>query len=92
MIRECAKKEKDQPKLMIKEPDPITWHWFVLLANQLGFDSEIIWKLKTDNLFRAEAYNFVLKYNPPKLYDINPELFEKCIEYLARAHIEAIKK
>jgi hypothetical protein len=92
MIGECAKKENDRPKPTIEEPDPVTWHRFALLADRLGFDSEIIRKLKTDDSFRAEARNFVLKHNPPELYDVDPELFEKCVEHLARARAEAVEK
>ena len=92
MIGECAKKEKDRPKPTIEEPDPVTWHRFALLADRLGFDSEIIRKLKTDDPFRAEARNFVLKHNPPELYDLNPEVFENCVEQLARARAEAVEK
>ncbi|KAH6704267.1 hypothetical protein BKA61DRAFT_493502 [Leptodontidium sp. MPI-SDFR-AT-0119] len=92
MIGECAKKEKDRPKPMIEEPDPVTWHRFALLADRLGFDSEIIRKLITDDPFRAEVRNFVLKHNPPERYDVDPELFEKCVEHLARVRTEVVEK
>jgi hypothetical protein len=54
-IGECPKKEKDRPKPTIEEPDPVTWHRFSLLADRLGFDSEVIKQLKADDPYRAEA-------------------------------------
>jgi hypothetical protein len=92
MIGECAKKEKDQPKPTIKEPDPVTWYRFALLADQLGFDSKVIKKLKADDPYRAEARNFLLKHNPPELYTFDPQLFEECVEQMARIRAAVVEK
>jgi len=50
------------------------------LADRLGFDSEVIRELKADDPYRVEARNFLLKYNPPKLYTYNQQLFKEYIE------------
>jgi hypothetical protein len=92
MIGECPKKEKDQPKPTIEEPDPVTWYRFALLADRLGFDSEVIRKLKADDPYRAEARNFLLKHNPPELYTFDPQLFEECVEQMARTRAAVVEK
>jgi hypothetical protein len=68
------------------------WHRFALLADRLGFDLKIIQKLKTSDPYRAEARKFVLKHNPPELYDVDLELLEKYMEHLARARAGAVEK
>lgn len=92
MIEECLKKEKDRPKPTIQEPDPVTWSQFALLADRLGFDSEVIRRLKADDPYRAEARNFLLKHNSPKLYTFNPQLFEECVEQMARTRAAVVEK
>jgi len=92
MIGECPKKEKDSPKPTIKEPDPVTWYRFALLADRLGFDSEVIRQLKADDPYRIEARNFLLKHNPPELYTFDPQLFEECVEQIARTRAAAVEK
>lgn len=92
MIGECAKKEKDQPKPTIQEPDPVTWYRFALFADRLGFDSEVIRKLKANDPYQAEARSFLLKHNPPELYTFDPQLFEECVEQMVRTRVAAVEK
>ena len=92
MIGECPKKEKDQPKPTIEEPDPVTWYRFALLADRLGFDSEVIRQLKADDPYRVEARNFLLKHNPPELYTYDQQLFEECVEQMARTRAAVVEK
>jgi hypothetical protein len=92
MIGECPKKEKDRPKPTIEEPDPVTWYRFALLADRLGFDSEVIRQLKADDPYRVEARNFLLKYNPPELYTYDQQLFEEYVEQMARIHTAVVEK
>jgi hypothetical protein len=92
MIGECPKKEKDRPKPTIEEPDPVTWYRFALLADRLGFDSKVIRQLKADDPYKVEARNFLLKYNPPELYTYNQQLFEECMEQMARIRIAVVEK
>ncbi|KAF4625712.1 hypothetical protein G7Y89_g12452 [Cudoniella acicularis] len=49
MIGECPKKEKDRLKPTIEERDLVAWYQFALLADRLGFDSEVIRQLKADD-------------------------------------------
>lgn len=92
MIGECPKKEKDRPKPTIEEPDPVTWYRFALLADRLGFDSEVVRQLKADDPYRAEARNFLLKHNPPELYTFDPQLFEECVEQMTRTRRAVVEK
>jgi hypothetical protein len=92
MIGECPKKEKDRPKPTIEEPDPVTWYRFALLADQLGFDSEVIRQLKADDPYKVEARNFLLKHNPPELYTYDQQLFEECVEQMARTRAAVVEK
>jgi len=92
MIGEGPKKEKDRPKPTVEEPDPVLWHRFALFADRLGFDSKVIRKLKADDPYRTEARNFLLKHNSPEFYTFNQELFEDCVEQMARTRAAAVEK
>lgn len=70
----------------------MTWYRFALLADRLGFDSEVIRQLKADDPYRIEARNFLLKHNPPELYTFDPQLFEECVEQIARTRAAAVEK
>lgn len=92
MIGECPKKEKDRPTPTIEEPDPVTWHRFALLANRLGFNSKAIEQLKANDPYSIEARNFLLKRNPPELYIFDRQLFEDCVEQMAKARAAVVEK
>jgi hypothetical protein len=92
MIGKCPKKEKDRPKPTIEEPDPVTWSRFALLADRLGFDSKVIRQLKADDPYRTEARNFLLKHNPPEFYTFNQQLFEDCVEQMAKTRAAVVEK
>ena len=62
------------------------------MADRLGFDSEVIRQLKADNLYKVEACNFLLKHNPPELYTFDLQLFEECVEQMARTRVVVVEK
>ena len=82
MIGECAKKEKNQPKPTIEEPDPVTWYRFALLADRLSFDSKVIRRLKVDDPYRADARNFLLKHNVEQMARTPAAVVEKDRQYV----------
>lgn len=92
MIGECPKKEKYQPKPTIEEPDPVTWYRFALLAHRLGFDSKVIQQLRADDPYRIEARNFLLKHNPPEFYTFNQQLFEDCVDQMAKTRAAVVER
>jgi hypothetical protein len=92
MIGECPKKEKDRPKPTIEEPDPVTWYRFALLADRLGFNSQVIRQLKADDPYKTEARNYLLKHNPPEFYTFDQRLFEDCVEQMARTRAAVVEK
>jgi hypothetical protein len=62
------------------------------LALRLSFNSKKIRQLEADDLFKSKACNFLLKYNPPELYDFDQQLLEDCVENIAKAYTSIVEK
>lgn len=92
MIGECPKKEKDRPKPMILEPDPIAWYKFASLASQLGFDSPTIRRLMADDPYRKRARQFLRKNHPSESFTFDEVEFESCVEQIASTLATATEK
>jgi hypothetical protein len=92
MVRECPKKETDQPRPNLEEPDQVTWHRFAVLADQLGFSSKAIRELKDNDPYTAEARNYFLKRYPLESYTLDQQLLENCMQQIAKAGAAAVKK
>ena len=92
MTGDCPRKEKDRPKPTAKEPDPIVWHKFALLADKLGFDSKAIRKLKAEDPYESVSRASLLNHNPPGLYTYDEAFFEASIKQMAQTLGSAVEK
>jgi hypothetical protein len=92
MIEECPRKEKDRPKPIIMESDPVAWHKYASLASRLGFDSPAIQKLKDDDPYEKYARASLQKSCLSESYTFDEAAFESCVEKIASTLATATKK
>jgi len=92
MIEECPRKEKDRPKPIIMEPDPVAWHKYASFASQLGFDSPAIRKLIADDPYKKYARASLQKSSLSESYTFDEVAFESCVEKIASTLATATKK
>lgn len=92
MIGECPRKEKDRPKPIIMEPDPVAWHKYASLASRLGFDSPAIRRLMADDPYKKYARASLQKSCLSESYTFDEVAFESCVEKIASTLATATKK